>query len=334
MSSNVSTTIITKYREVLQPTIQKIIDDYATHFPEIYDPVIYSLKMSDRPEISVLPFLTCKAFGNNFNLQAASSQATAYATLWASARTVDDILDVDNNKNGVPTVWGKYGTDRAILSSFELVANAIKHLTESNRQLGFDQSKSDNLVKLLLQHVSTTVFGELYDKRLADGLSKGNYVSIIEILEMLKTKVASWFYNPLLSGCLVANATNDQVSIIQKFGTIFGIAYGILNDIEDISGSFHDPLCGKINTVYVGAINDLKGTSDERFLRRIFNVRKISSRDLERAKKICNDYIPEIRLTAANFIEISQKKINQLNGLINESAKEDLLKITSVLDLG
>ncbi|MEE9283754.1 MAG: polyprenyl synthetase family protein [Nitrososphaerales archaeon] len=321
---------LAQYYKLVQVACEQIQSEYRNNIiPEIYAPVMFSLEIVDRPEISLLPFISYSLFGDN--LESVVPQGVVYGKLlWGAGRTVDDVLDRDTHKNGSPTTLTKYGPNAAILSSLELTSRAASYLIETSRSLDFEAHTIDRLVNLITDHIRETTYGELnaivLDKRISDG----GYVSEDEVVEMLGYKVASWFYNPLASGCLVAGVTEKDCEIIKEFGMHLGIAYAIFNDIKDALRDFHDIMIGRANIVLTTTLNMTKGTSDETFLRRIIK-NKSSNIDLERVRKISEVAIKRLRGVMEKRFSLAENQISDLGGVRYPLARKEMQDLLSLI---
>jgi len=321
---------LVEYYKLVQIAHEQIQTEYRKDIiPDIYAPVLLSLEIVDRPEISLLPFISYSLFGDK--LESIVPQGVVYGKLlWGAGRTVDDLLDQDTHKNGSRTTWNKYGSNAAILSSLELTSRAASYLIETNKSLDFENEKSDTLLNLIINHIGETMYGELNAIILDKRISEGGFVSEDEFINMLRYKVASWFYNPLISGCLVARVSEKDFNIIKEFGMNLGIAYAILNEIKDALGDFHDIMVGKANIVLTTALNMTKGTSEEAVLRGIVKNRS-SDVDLERVRKICDGSIKRLRGVIERRISLAEKNIFNLDGVKYPSARNEMQDLLSLV---
>ncbi len=208
-----------------------------------------------RPRLTLAAYL---GLGGT-EVAAVAPVAAAQEMLHTAMLVHDDVLDHDDTRRGRPNVTGSarrrlaasgvtgaaaeapvlaaglLGGDVALAAAFELVAGAPAPAEVRLR-----------IVQDLARAVDTTVAGELLD--VTGSLHGPTAVDALRVAE-LKTAVYSCC-GPLAAGALLAGADDGVLGVLDRFGTVFGVAFQLL---DDELGVFGDPaVTGK------SALSDLR----------------------------------------------------------------------------
>jgi geranylgeranyl pyrophosphate synthase len=167
-----------------------------------------------RPLLLLLVF---KAF-NGKDFEKALDVASALELAHNASLTHDDIIDVDFERRGKPTLWRQIGIGRALIEGHRLI------------NLAFQIALSEGLeiAKIFLEawdRASNGVLKELMHRELP---GKTLYLRII------KEKTASLFEAAAECGALIAGASPELIKQAKKFGEKVGIAYQLADDYVDI----------------------------------------------------------------------------------------------------
>jgi len=167
-----------------------------------------------RPLLLLLVF---KAF-NGKDFEKALDVASALELAHNASLTHDDIIDVDFERRGKPTLWRQIGIGRALIEGHRLI------------NLAFQIALSEGLeiAKIFLEawdRASNGVLKELMHRELP---GKTLYLRII------KEKTASLFEAAAECGALIAGASPELIKQVKKYGEKVGIAYQLADDYVDI----------------------------------------------------------------------------------------------------
>ncbi|MCZ6786982.1 MAG: polyprenyl synthetase family protein [Planctomycetota bacterium] len=135
----------------------------------------------------------------------------------------DDILDESTMRRGVETVNKKVGCETAVLLGDYLFATAFKEaaLLESR----FPACDLSEVVAV----VCTGEIQQVHNRNNLD-LSEETYFEIIE------RKTAALYAGALRNGAHLSGASEEQAAALARFGTKFGTAFQIVDDILDLMG--------------------------------------------------------------------------------------------------
>ena len=182
------------------------------------------------------------------DLHAAAAVAAAYELLHTALLVHDDVIDRDWVRRGTPNVAGRY-RDRAIATTS---SRAAAHFGRSAAILAgdlalasaprlvdsveIDPSVRRRLHELLYEAVVASAAGEVADLELAAAeLTSPPTTEQILTMEWAKTSVYS-FEAPLMSGAVLAGASDDVIEALGRYGRELGLAYQIVDDLLGVFG--------------------------------------------------------------------------------------------------
>ncbi|MDP3921321.1 MAG: polyprenyl synthetase family protein [Candidatus Omnitrophota bacterium] len=139
----------------------------------------------------------------------------------------DDIIDSAYVRRNLPTVHIKWNPQIAVLVGDFLHDRAIGTIFEYG---------TPAITKLFLKTAGTVCDGEIHELKEKENLalSEDDYFDIID------KKTASLMACALASGALLAGADDEEVEALKQFGHCFGIAFQIVDDCLDFTGSEHE----------------------------------------------------------------------------------------------
>lgn len=145
----------------------------------------------------------------------------------------DDIMDKDAFRRGTPTVHTVYGEDMAILAGDLLFAKAFEALGRLSGLV-----PADRLVrafKELTWAAVTVAEGQALDM----GFEHRWDVTLDEYLVMVYKKTAALFKSSLVIGALLAGASENEITNLEKFAEGVGIAFQIRDDVLGLVADEH-----------------------------------------------------------------------------------------------
>jgi geranylgeranyl pyrophosphate synthase len=150
----------------------------------------------------------------------------ALATIAGALDIHDDVIDNSKMKHGMPTVFGKFGKDVAILLGNAFLIEGISLLNKSIEL--FPQEKRREILetfKKLLFEVGNAHALELNLKEKFD-------VAPEECLRIISMKAAS-FEADMRIGAIVGGGTMKEISILTRYGRILGILATLREEFVD-----------------------------------------------------------------------------------------------------
>jgi geranylgeranyl diphosphate synthase, type II len=198
----------------------------------IKESMLYSLEAGGKRIRPLLLFATLSAFGENTKkgLQAAA----AIEMIHTYSLIHDDLPSMDNDdlRRGKPTNHKVFGDAFAILAGDALLTYAFQLLVETPDAFA-DASTKLALVKELSKASGAEgmVGGQVAD---ISGEEKDLSLGDLEYIHIHKT--GKLLECSVVSGAILAGATDEQIKILAKFAYHLGLAFQIRDDILDLEG--------------------------------------------------------------------------------------------------
>ncbi len=168
--------------------------------------------------------LLAGACGPRPNRTALIDAATAVELIHTATLIHDDIIDQSPVRRSQPTFHQRWGTERAVLMGDYLYATAFKLLT---------RLESPFVMRTMADVCQELCRGELseVEARFRLDLSEGEYFAII------KDKTASLIGGSCASGAFLAGCGPAVIDGLAAFGVNFGLAFQIMDDCLDLTGT-------------------------------------------------------------------------------------------------
>lgn len=170
----------------------------------------------------------CQAVsGNPENIMYAAA-ATEFGHL--ASLVHDDIIDQDPMRRGAESIWGKFGTDIAIVSGDLFIFEAYYCLAMCRGQVPGD------LIARALEVTSKGCIEMCLGQALEAELI-GNCSATPDLYwAVVLGKTASLFRAACESGAILGGGTEQQVAALRRFGECAGLAYQVVDDVLSYTG--------------------------------------------------------------------------------------------------
>ncbi len=218
----------------LAASVETAIEGYLCHDPEVPEmlrkAMMYSLRAGGKRLRPVVILLSCKACGGETVV--ATPAAAAMEMVHTYSLIHDDLpaMDDDDVRRGQPTNHKVFGDGIAILAGDALLTYAFHTLAK--------HARSDNLARRLILELAYAcgapgmIGGQVEDllhQNQQGNLDKVNYIHT--------HKTAMMFYAACRMGALCADASDRTVDMLGEFGLSLGLAFQIIDDILDVTGT-------------------------------------------------------------------------------------------------
>jgi heptaprenyl diphosphate synthase component 2 len=136
----------------------------------------------------------------------------------------DDIIDEADTRRGVPTVNSRYGNSVAILLGDYLFAKTAGLIAE------VEDFRIDRLFSETVARVCEGTIMELLSTRTVD-------LSVEHYIERINRKTACLMAACCKGGATVGGGSEAQIALMEQYGLNLGIAFQIIDDVLDYTGS-------------------------------------------------------------------------------------------------
>ena len=241
--------------KIEHPKLHEALEHYIAHWNDFTHPGLFSV--------------ACEAVGGDPD-DFVPTQA-AIAMMAAAFDIHDDIIDKSKVKHKIPTVYGKFREEIALL-----LGNAflIEGFTIFGKTLtGFDQEKA-NVFEIVKR--SLYEFGNAHALEL--NLKKRMNLPPEEYLEIVKMKAAS-IEGDMRIGAIIGGGTNEQVESLARYGRILGILAMLREEFVDIFD--RDELNQRVSSEYlpIPVLYAMQDTESRKKIERLL-AKKITNRDI------------------------------------------------------
>jgi octaprenyl-diphosphate synthase len=178
--------------------------------------ITYILSTPGKRVRPLILIFSAEAFGST--AAEAMSAALAIELVHAASLVHDDILDCGVERRGSPSTLERFGSDAALLAGDYLISRSIELVS----------SYSQPVVSSFAHACMSMSEGEMLD--LSKTCSPGDYYQCIS------NKTASLFRASTRMGCLIAAASQEDVARFEQYGLQLGLAYQVLDDLEEFLG--------------------------------------------------------------------------------------------------
>ncbi len=255
--------------------------------------------------------------------------AAAFEVLHTSLLIHDDIIDKSPQRRGKPAMHvhqnDHYGISQAICLGDIGISLSGKLISESN----FPEQRKNKALTYFFEVINNTLLGEMMDVASAQKMQRTEK----EVLTIHMMKTANYtFVGPLTFGAILAGATEDLLSKLQRFAEPLGIAYQIRDDILGIFGNEK-----KIGKSTLSDIEENKSTllitfalkhanqQQKKLLTLYYGKKGITTKEHEIVKKIFME-TGALRYSQNHLTKLSQQAEAIISSLTGEEQLKELLK--------
>jgi geranylgeranyl pyrophosphate synthase len=202
---------VLRAEKINYPRLRAALEHYIAHWDEFTHPGLFSV--------------ACEAVGGDPD-SVRVTQA-AIAMMAAAFDLHDDIIDKSKAKNNIPTVYGKFGAEIALLLGNAFLIDGFKLFVDSTSPLPKEKGKSavETLKKLLFE------VGNAH--ALEVGLKQRENIAPNDYMKITEMKAASIEADMYL-GALFGGGEDAEVEVLARVGRILGILATLRDDLIDV----------------------------------------------------------------------------------------------------
>ena len=178
--------------------------------------IAYALSSQGKRVRPLILILSARAFGASS--AEAINAALATELVHAASLVHDDILDCGVERRGSPSAIERFGTEAALLAGDYLISKSIELISGYSRPVicTFSTACMSMSEGEMLDLSRTCTFHDYY--------------------RCISQKTATLFAASASMGCLIARAHPEDVTRLERYGLNLGLAYQILDDLEEFLG--------------------------------------------------------------------------------------------------
>lgn len=277
-----------------------------------------------RPVLMVLSARLCGYQGNYDK-----TLSVVFEYLHAASLLHDDIVDGAEVRRGNPVTHSIWGNPATVLVGDFLLARSIAIAVEADRIAIID----------ILAHTAAQMSeGELHQL-----LHRGDLaVDEGQYMEAIRRKTASLIQATCQAGALLAEAPEDQVQALAKYGYNFGIAFQLIDDILDYTADARvlgkatgaDLREGKLTLPVIYALS--RATKEDRMrMETIIGDLDFTRAEFDTIVGLINKYggIPYSRKRAQEYVDQAKRYLDIFDASKPRALLEDLADYVLVRDV-
>lgn len=191
-------------------------------FPWLAEQLGYVVRSSGKRIRPALTLLSGKFY--NYNSSYLLPMATAVELMHTATLVHDDAIDKSEVRRGNPTINKLWGEETSVLLGDYLFAKAGEFVADTH---------NPRVIKLFSQTLAIISSGELSQLLGAFSLKQSQQ----EYFQRISGKTASLFCLATESGAILSEAPEKSVQALKEYGHNLGIAFQIIDDILDFTGT-------------------------------------------------------------------------------------------------
>ncbi|MFC1957472.1 polyprenyl synthetase family protein [Chloroflexota bacterium] len=290
-------------------------------FNHLSELLAYSLKSNGKRIRPALTLLAGKFY--DYNLDRLLPMATAVEIMHTATLVHDDAIDNSSVRRGRPTVNELWSDEKAVLLGDYLFAEAGA-LTATTHNL--------RVIKLFATTLKTISSGELNQAFNSFNLKQERS----QYFQRVAKKTAALFSMATESGAVLSQAPEESIQILIDYGHNLGIAFQIVDDILDFTGTEKEigkPIGSDLaqGTLTLPALLLLEYYPEENLVKRIFsNKDELTKDNIKLAiELVCNSSIIQECYKIAS--EYCAKARQNLKLLPENSSRRSLIELTDFI---
>jgi geranylgeranyl pyrophosphate synthase len=193
------------------PKLREALEHYLMHWGEFTHPGLFSI--------------ACEAVGGDPD-GVVPTQA-AIAMMAAAFDVHDDVIDKSKVKHKVPTVYGKFGVEMALLLGNAFLIEGFKLFVDSAMTLSKEKGK------IALETLKRLLFEVGNAHALEVGLKERKSVTPDDYVKITEMKAAS-IEADMHFGALFGGGEDAEVEVLARVGRILGILATLRDDLIDV----------------------------------------------------------------------------------------------------
>lgn len=221
---------INKLKENIDEYLIEYFKKKGSYNRIIYDSCSYSLNIGGkriRPILLALTYYIYKEdYGKVMPMAAAIEMIHTYSLIHDDLPCMDD----DDLRRGQPTNHIKFQENIAVLAGDALLNEAMIIM------MNYALENKENALKAAYEVAVAAGAEGMIGGQVVDVISEGKKISRDELEYMHSKKTGALIKASILAGAILANAPEEDLRILEEYGSKLGLVFQIKDDILDVVG--------------------------------------------------------------------------------------------------
>lgn len=270
------------------------------------------------------------------NRETALHVSLIYELFHTASLIHDDIMDASSQRRNHEALHVKFGTANAIITGDLMLAKGYSLMARFSKDDDITKEQVVQLLEIVGKTGELCCEGQTLD---IDMAKNRTYSAIDTYLTMVGLKTGALIEGALKGGAIVGRASQEDLSLIARFGRNLGIAFQIIDDSLDLLGGerasksvMNDLRQGKATPMLIYALG--RASAAERtLLMEAVGDPHITQEGVSAVMAIYRDHQAVEYAQALSHQHIEQAK-EALASLPQGAANDRLMAIADVLDFG
>jgi geranylgeranyl diphosphate synthase, type II len=219
------------YKRLVENKLDELVQRLEA--PEkVKEAMDYSLKAGGKRIRPILLLATLQAFRKDPKIGLEAAAALEMVHTYSLIH--DDLPSMDNDdlRRGKPTNHKVYGEAAAILAGDGLLTYSFEVLAGTTKEVSAE--KSLQLISLLAKAAGPE---GMVGGQAADMEGENQSLSVEELEYIHRNKTGRLLAYGVMAGAILADATKEQIDLLETYAFHIGLAFQIQDDILDVEGS-------------------------------------------------------------------------------------------------
>lgn len=279
------------------------------------DEIIKTLMLSGGKRIRpLLTILSCKAYNNNTDEELLKNLAMSIECFHKASLVHDDIEDEDILRYGKKTIHAQYGVPIAINTGDFLIGEGYRLISECS----MDTRCKVECLKIISEGHRAMAEGQGNEL-----LARKNNIllPVNELLEIYKNKTGEAIRVALLTGAIAGGADERALKILSHFSYLFGVAYQLNDDLEDLK---EGPSSSSLRNPNI-LVSILAGNMDHKLRETLYYAVSNNDSRLLRELIVNSNIKEETESLISMYINLIYECLGELNNITLKIALHDIV---------
>ncbi len=226
-----------EYLDLVNTELMRYLDKSDSMYQTVLDAMKYSVENGGKRIRPILLLEFCAVCGGD--IKKALPFACAIEFIHTYSLIHDDLpcLDNDDFRRGEPSCHKKFSEPMALLAGDALLTYAFEIASQSVETHDVDAKSAVKAINLLsnLSGIDGMIGGQVID---VENEGKDTCEEVLNRIHLLKT--AALIKASCTIGAIVAGASDSQIKKASEYAQALGLAFQIIDDILDVTGTFED----------------------------------------------------------------------------------------------